>query len=137
MHKLGVRVMRRKILISLLVALGIAITLISPLAIGVPALIIWIYLIREVWKQRKKELKDQIEKGISESHLKRLQVLLKVAGAALIVFIVGSVFHNVISGLYEIEESISLIIAIAGLLLFVAATAVGFLTYIRGRRNVE
>ena len=129
--------MRRKILISLLVALGIAITLISPLTIGIPALIIWIYLIREVWKQRKKELKGQIEEGISESHLKRLQVLLKVAGTALIVFIVGSVFHNVISGLYKIEESISLIIAIAGLLLFVAVAAVGFLTYITGRRNVE
>ena len=134
---MGVRVMKRKILISLLIVLGIAVTLLNQLAMGIPALIIWIYLIREVWKQRKKEVKGQMEEGISESHLKRLQILLIAAGAAFIVFIVGSVFHNMISGLYEIEESISLIIAIAGLLLFVAVTAVGLFTFIRGRRKIE
>jgi len=124
------------ILIGILVAIGIAVTLLSPLLIGIPALLIWIYLVREVWKQRKKELKSQMEEGISESYLKRLQVLLKVAGAALLVFIVGSVIHNVISGLYEIDEPISFIIAIASLVLFVAATAVGLVTFIKGQKKV-
>jgi len=127
--------MIRKLLIGILVVLGIAVTVLNQLIIGIIAVGVWIYLFRMVRKQKNSVLNDQIESKISDWHLKRLKAFLIVAGFSFFVFIVGAIVHNILHGLSEIEESTFLIIALVALLVFIVATAGGLVIFRKGRQK--
>ncbi len=107
-----------------------AMTIIEVALVGV-----WIYLVWMVRKKKAKIFHDQMEPKLAERRLKRLKVFLLVAGISLAVGIVGVVVHNAIYGLFEIEDSVSLLIAISALYVFVIATIVGLVIFLKGRRK--
>ena len=88
-----------------------------------------------VRKRKNNIFNDQIELKIAERRLKRLKAFLMVAGISFLVFIVGAIVHNVLSGLSEIEESISFFIALVALWVFVIATAGGLVIFLKGRKK--
>ena len=59
---------------------------------------VWIYL---AWMVRKEKTE------LAERRLKRLKKFMLVAGISFVVFIVGTIVHNVLYGLYEEEELVS------------------------------
>ena len=126
--------MKRKLLIGVLVVLGIAMTVLNPLISGILAVGVWIYLVRMVRKQKNGVFNDQMEQRITRWHLKRLKAFLIVAGFSFIVFIIGSIVHNVLHGLSEIEETVSFFIALVALLVFIVATAGGMAIFLKARK---
>ena len=125
---------KRKILIGVSVVLGTAVTIFNPLASGLCALCVWIYLVTMVRKQSKSVFSDRMEQEMAERHLKRLKALLITAGFSFFLFVVGSIVHNVLHGLYEIEEAVSLLVAIVALVVFIVATAGGMLVFLKARK---
>jgi hypothetical protein len=128
-------VMIRKLLIGLAVVLGIAVAIFQTLLIGVLAVVVWIYLVRMVRKQKNNAFDERMEFQITDRCLKRLKAFLMVAGISFLVCIVSIIVHNVLSGLSEIEEPVSFIIAIAALLVFVIATAGGLVIFLKGQQK--
>ena len=129
--------MKRKLLIGISIVLGIAVTLLNQTISAILAAGVWIYLVRMIQKQKNSEFNDQMEPIITEWHLKRLKAFLIVAGFSFLVFIVGAIVHNVLHGLSEIEEPVSLIISLVAGLVFVLATAGGMVIFLKGRQQTE
>jgi len=127
--------MIKKLLIGVLIVLGIAMAVLNQLIIGILAVLAWIYLFRMVRKQKNNVFNDQIESKISEWHLKRLKALLMVAGFLFLVFIISAIMHNVLYGLFEVEESVFLIIALVALVVFIVATAGGLVIFLKERQR--
>ena len=127
--------MIRKLLIGILVVIGIAVTVLNQLILGILAVGVWIYLFRMVRKQKNSVFNDQMESKISEWHLKRLKAFLIVAGFSFLVFIVSAIVHNVLHGLSEMEDSVFFIIALVAILVFVVATAGGLVIFLKGRQK--
>lgn len=127
--------MKRKLLIGILVVLGIAVTIFQTLTSGILAVAIWIYLIWMVRKEQTNVSNTQMEPKIAERLLKRLKALLMIAGFSFLVFIVGTVIHNVLSGLSEREETVSFIIAFVALLVFILATVGSLIIFLKGRQK--
>ena len=127
--------MKRKLLIGISIVLGIAVTLLNQTISAILAAGVWIYLVRMIQKQKNSEFNDQMEPSITEWHLKRLKAFLIVAGFSFLVFIVGAIVHNVLHGLSEIEEPVSLIISLVAGLVFVLATAGGMVIFLKGRQK--
>ena len=127
--------MKRKLLIGILVVLGIAVTVLNPLISGICAVAVWIYLVRMVRKQKNSVFNDQMEQEITKWHLKRLKAFLIVAGFSFLVFVFGSIVHNVLHGLSETEETVFLLIALVALLVFIVATAGGMVVFLRARKK--
>ncbi len=136
--------MNKKLLIGIIVlfvVLVIAAAIIRPMSIpfvlGLALIVVWIYLVRMVRKKKTKIFHDQMEPKLAERRLKRLKAFLLVAGISLAVEIVGVVVHNVLYGLSEIEEPVSLVIAIVGLWAFFVATIGGLVIFLKGRRKTR
>jgi Ca2+/Na+ antiporter len=127
--------MNRRLLLGILVVLGIAVTDFNPLISLVLAAGVWIYLVMMVRKQKDSVLNDQMEPTVTEWHSSRLKALLIVAGFSFLVFIVAAIEHNVSNDPSEIESTVSLIIALVALWVFVIATAAGMVLFVRGRRR--
>jgi hypothetical protein len=127
--------MKRKLIIGVLVVLGIAVITINPLISVIPAVGVWIYIIRVLRKQRSIVLNDQMEPTIDEWHLKRLKALLIVAGFSFLVFIAGTIVHNVLHDLSETEETVSLLIALVAMWMFVVATAGSMVIFLKERQR--
>jgi hypothetical protein len=127
--------MNRKVLIGVLIVLGIAVTVLNPLISLILAVGVWIYLVGMVRKQKNSVLNDQMEPTIAEWHLKRLKAFLIIAGFAFLVFIVGTIVHNVLPDLAEIEETVSFLIALVALWVFVVATAGGMVLFLKERQR--
>ena len=128
--------MIKKLLIGVAVVLGIAVALSQTLIGVVLAVGVWIYLVRMIRRRKNNIFKDQMESQISERYLKRLKVLLIVAGILFFVGISSTILHNVLSGLSKIEEPVSFIIAFVAFLIFVITTAGGLFIFLKGRKLV-
>jgi hypothetical protein len=134
----GVMVMKRKLyigLIILLAAIVIATAVTRPLWVGIPLIAVWIFLVWAVRKKKDKIFAVQVEPEVAGRRLKRLKVILMVAGIALAVGIVGVVLHNVIYGLTENEEVVSFSIGFLGLVVFVVSTIYCLVVFLIGRLN--
>ena len=129
--------MIRNLLIGLAVVFCITVLLLQTLAAGVLAVVVWIYLVRMVRKRKNNVFNDQMESQIAETCLKRLKAFLKIAGISFLVCIVSIIVHNVLSGLYEVEEPVSFIMAFVALLIFVIATAGGLIIFLKGRQETH
>jgi len=86
-----------------------------------------------VQKQKKSVFSDQMEQETTNWHLKRLKALLEVAGFSFLVFIVGSIVHNVLHGLSEIKVTVSFFVALVALSVFIVATAGGLVIFLKAR----
>lgn len=128
--------MKRKILIGIISGLGIIATLFQPLIIGLLALVVWVYLMWIVRKQKNNIFNDQIEPNIAQKLLKRLKVFLIVGGFSFLLFMIGAVVHNVLYGLTEVEEPVSFIIALVALFVFVLATVGALVIFLKGRQEI-
>lgn len=127
--------MNRKPLVWALVAMGLAITLLNQVAGVILAAGAWIYLVRMVRKQEHATHDGQADPGIPEGQLKKLRALLTAAGLAFLVFIASAVVHNVLHGLSRTEETVSLAVSLAAMLVFVLATAGGLVLFLKGRQE--
>ncbi|MEJ2719773.1 MAG: hypothetical protein P8181_01350 [bacterium] len=127
--------MTRRLLIGILVVLGIAVIVFNPLISLILAVGGWIYLISRFRKQKSSAFYDEMEQQITALHSKRLKVFLIVAGCSVLVCILGALAHNMLHGVSETEEAVSLIIALVGIFVFVGTTADGWLMFLRGRQK--
>jgi hypothetical protein len=127
--------LERKLLIGILVVLGIAVTVFNPLISGIFAVGVWIYLVRMIRKQKNGVFNDQIEQEKTKWHVKRLKALLIVAGLSFLVFVFGSIMHNVLHGVSEREETVYFLIALVALFVFIAATAGGMAIFLKARKK--
>jgi uncharacterized membrane protein YfcA len=101
------------------------------LIVGALAITVWIYLVWMVWKRKGNVVSRRIDPKTSEKLLKKVRACLIVAGVSALVFIVGAVVHNVIHGLSEGEETVSLFVSLVALVVFVAATASGLVLFLK------
>ncbi len=133
--------MIKKLLIGTLIVLVIVAAILRamfiPTILGVALIGVWIYLVYMVRKKKANLFHDQVEPEIAERRLKKLKTFLLVAGISLAVGIVGVILHNALYGLFEIEEPVSLVIALVGLYVFVIATIVGLVIFLNGRRTTR
>lgn len=125
--------MKRKLMTGMLIVIGTVVTLVNPLLSGLLAVGVWIYLIRMVRKQKTVGSNDGMEPKLNEWSLKRLKVLLVLAGFLFLVFMVSAVVHNGVHGLFEIKATVSLLIALVAIWMFVAASAGGLVVFLKGR----
>jgi len=127
--------LKRKLLMGILVVLGIAMTVLNPLISGIFAVGVWIYLVGMVRKHKNSVFNDQMEQEVTKLHLKRIKALLIVAGFSFLVFIFGSVAHNILHGLSEIKMTVSFFVALAALLVFIVATAGGMVIFLKAQKK--
>ena len=104
-------------------------------AIEAILLLSWIYQVYVVRKKKTRIFHDQMEPKLAERRYKMLKAFLLVGGISFAVGIVGFVVHNVLYGLSEIEEPVSLVITVVGLLAFFGATIGGLVIFLTGRRK--
>lgn len=126
--------MNRKILIGILAVPGIVVAFLQPLISGLLAIVVWIYLMWMIRKRKDDCFNNQMEPKSAERRLKSLKVLLLVAGISFLVFVVSTIVHNVLHGLYDIEETAFFSIALVALLVFVISTAGGLVLFLKGRK---
>ena len=135
--------MNRKLLIGInvvIIGLVIAAAINNPLwipmlLVGVAPIVVWIYLVWMVRKEKTKIFHDQMEPELAERRLRRLKIFLRVGGISFVVGIVGVVGHNVVSALLEKEEPVFFTIALVGLFVFFIATIGGLVIFLKGRRR--
>ena len=107
-------------------------------AIGISDLLalgIWLYLVWKVWNKKANMFNNQVEAATAKKLLKRLKILLLIAGIAFAAFIFWAVRHNVQPGVPEAEKTVSLVIALVAHVVFVVATAAGLAEFLEGRRR--
>ncbi|MEJ2719768.1 MAG: hypothetical protein P8181_01325 [bacterium] len=125
--------MNRTIIVAIIVVLAAAVAVLQPLVSGVIAVAVWIYLVWMIRKQSNKEFNNQMEPGIDERLLKKLKVILLIAGISFVVFVVSAILHNVLHGLYDIEETAFLLVTLVSLFVFVVLTGGGLVIFLKGR----
>ena len=120
--------MKKKLLIGIIVVLGIAAAVFRPMFIGVILVGVCIYL---VWMVRKKKA------SLPERHRKILKIFLLISGVSFVVIIIGTIGHNVVYGLTEVEESVFFTIAIVGIYVFIIAAIGSLVVFLKGRRKTS
>ena len=117
--------MRKKLLIGAIVILGIATLVFRPILIGVVAVGGCIYL---VWMLRKKK------SSLPERHRKILKAFLLISGISFVIAIIGTIGHNIVYGLIEVEEPVFFPIALVGIYMVIIATVGALVTFLKGRK---
>ena len=136
--------MNRRLLIGVIaimiagVGLVIAGVIVRPafitLGIGVVLVGAWLYMLWMVRKKKTSLFGEQMEPGKAERRYKILKVSVLAAGILLLLGIIGTVMHNALYAVNEIEEPVFFTVAIVGLFGFVIATAGGWIFYFIGRK---
>ena len=141
--------MNRRLIIAIgVVALCIVLTIaagnilqragISPIfltgGIGITLVGAWIYMLWMVWRKKAAISHEKMEPERAQRRYKILKVSLLAAGILLLVGIIGTVGHNAIYAIKEIEESVFFFIAIVGLFGFVTVTIGDLIFYFIGRK---
>lgn len=128
-------IMNKKLLNGILVGLGIVVMIAIAFQWGMTlALAFWIY-VGVMVRKRKRIFNDTMEPGLAEKLLKGLKTFAIVADILFLIAIAGILLHNVLSGLYEIEEPISFFIGVGALWVFIIASAGGLVTFLKGRQQ--
>ncbi len=127
--------MKNKLLYGILIGLGSVVMLFMAFPIGMLiALAFWVYLGVLFWK-RKRVFHEEIEPQLAKKQLKRLKILSIVAGISFIIAVVGIVTHNVQSSLPETKESLYFFIGIIATYIFILASVVSFVIFLKSRQN--
>ena len=121
--------MIRKLLMATAVVIGVAVTLFNPLMSVILAVGVWIYVARMVSKE---------ENIVVRNHMKtKIKTFLIVAAVSFLLFLVGAIVHNVLSGLAETEEAVFLLVSLFASLVFVVSTAGGMALFLKERQKTE
>ena len=121
--------MIRKLLIGIAVVFGVAVTVSNPLMSVVLAVGIWIYVARMISKN---------ENTVVSHHMKtRIKTFLIVAAVSFVLFLVGAIVHNVLSGLSETEEAVFLLVSLFASWVVVVSTAGGMALFLKERGTTE
>jgi len=131
----GRYVMKQKLLIGALIVLGIAVTTFNPPISVILAVGAWIYLVRVVSIQDHSVVTDHKVPVIAEVHLKRIRALVIVAVFSFLILIVAAILHNASHDLSERRQTVTLLIALVALWVFVAATAAGMVIFLTTRQR--
>ena len=135
--------MNKKLLIGIIVVI-VGLVIATAILMNIPwattiievALVgVWTYLVWMVQKKKMNLFDDQVEPKLAEKRYKRLKTFLLVGGISLVVGIIGFIGHNVIYGLFEIEEPVFFSIAILGIGVFYISTIGGLVIFLKGRRE--
>ncbi len=128
--------MNKKLLIGIIVVFGIAAAIFMNMLVAGALMVVWIYLVWMVRKEKANLFHDQMEPKLAERRLKMLKAFLLVAGISFVVGIVGTILHGVLGALLEIEEElVSFYIAISALGVFIIGTISGLVILLKGRRK--
>ncbi len=126
--------MNKKLLIGIIVVIGIAAAAFMPMLAAGAGIVVWIYLVFMVRKEKANLFHDQMEPKLAERRYKMLKTFLLVGGISFAVFIVGTILHGVLGALLEIEEElVSFFVALVGLYVFIIATIGGLVIFLKGR----
>lgn len=126
--------MKKGVVTGILVVLGVVITIVNPMIMGLLAIPTWVYL---VWMVGKGKLHDQIDLIFTKRQLRMFKNLMKVAGIAFIFSLVGILLHNLGPDLLGLEEKISFYIGIAAAYIFIFATTGGLILFLTARQNAS
>lgn len=119
---------------GILAGVGIVLMILNPAAMGILAIVFWIYLGVIVWK-RKQIFHEKINPGLAQKLLKWLKAILILAGISFLVSMVSIIVHNIGSSLSESEKSLYFIIGITALYVFILASVGGLFIFIKGRQK--
>lgn len=103
--------------------------------VGIALIGVWIFLLWMVQNKKAINIFEHMESESAENLLKRLKVLMVISGISLAAGIIGTILHNALYGLSEIEEPVTFFIAIVGLFLFVIVTVISLVVFLIGRRR--
>ena len=126
--------MDRKIQI-LIIGVAVFMALFLPVISDVFALGAWIYMVWNIWKKQINVFDNQVEPGNAKRLIKRLKTYLTVAGFSFILFVTGAIVHNVLYGLTDTEDIVFLIIASVAHVLFILATAISLVLFLKARQQ--
>ena len=135
--------MNKKFLIGIgfaIIALIIAGLVLRPVLVpvglvGVALISVWIFLLWMVQSRKAINIFEHMEPESAQTLLKRLKVLMFISGISLATGIIGTILHNALYGISEIEEPVTFFIAIVGLFLFVIITVVSLVVFLIGKRR--
>jgi hypothetical protein len=97
---------------------------------------VWIYMAIMAWKRGKGIFGNQLEAGLARKYLKYMKMLLLIAGVACVLALVGIFMHNLHSAQYGEEELIFFLLGISGLYVFMFATEISLIIFLRGRKLI-
>ena len=121
--------MTKKLLIGIAVVFVGAVTVSNPLMSVVLAVGVWIYVARMVSKN---------ENTVVSHHLKtRIKTFLIVAAVSFVLFLVGAIVHNVLSGLSETEEAVFLLVSLFASGVVVVSTAGSMALFLKERGKTK
>jgi hypothetical protein len=106
-----------------------------PVISDVIALVAWIYIVWNVWKKRTIEFDNQMEPENAGRLIRRLKAYLTVAGFSFVLFVTGAIVHNVLYGMTGTEDIVFLLLAIVAHVVFILATAVGLVLFLKARQH--
>lgn len=126
--------MNKKLLMGILAGVGIVLMILNPAAMGILAIVFWIYL-GVIVSKRKQIFHEKINPGLAQKLLKWLKAILILAGISFLVSMVSIIVHNIGSSLSESEKSLYFIIGITALYVFILVSVGGLFIFIKGRQT--
>jgi len=127
--------MKKKLLIGVIVVFGLAAAFAMIMLTTGAAIAAWIYMVWQVRKKKTAIFHDQMEPKLVKRRYKMLKISLLVAAISFAGGVAGTVVHNALYGLTEMEEPVSFFIVLAALWLFILATGGGLFIFIKGRQK--
>lgn len=125
--------MYRMLVIIILVVLAISITIFNPVAVGVIATIVWIYLVMML---RKNGSGISIDAKKTELTQKRLKAFLILSAILFFISIVSIVLHNYLDDHSENQVSIFFYLTLGAMYLFILATAGAMFVYLKAKKKI-
>ena len=95
----------------------------------------WIYFVRMVWKKGTSLFHEEMKPELAERRLKRLKTFLLVAGTSWAAINGGFAVYLVLEEQYGIEDPVSMVIWLLGIMAFIIATIGSLVTFLKGRRK--
>ena len=95
----------------------------------------WIYFVRMVWKKGTGLFHEEMKPELAERRLKRLKTFLVVTGTSMAVGFTVPAVWGVLEQYGIVEDPVSMIIWLLGIIAFIIATIGSLVTFLKGRRK--
>jgi hypothetical protein len=128
--------MNKNALTILITVLVILLALFSPMIMGVLAILAWVYLVMKIRKQEVMIFQDQVEPALAERLLKKMKVLVIVAGCAFLVFIVGAFLQRDTHNLTMFDVPLPFIIILVSVWVFIFSTFGSLMILLKGQQKL-
>jgi hypothetical protein len=128
--------MNKKALTILITVLVILLALFSPMIMGVLAILAWVYLVMKIRKQEVLIFQDLVEPALAERLLKKMKVLLIVAGCAFLLFIFGAFLQRDTHNQTIFEVPLPFIITLVSVWVFIFSTFGSLMIFLKGQQKI-